>query len=153
MKQMWMRLLGKKRKGFTLVELLIVIIIIGILAGAMLLVAGSGTDKAEATRIVSDLRTIKSAAMMYYADNGSWTNDLDNLKSYMGSSGVDTAQFNMLAVSNDYYIGRKVTSYDNGVKAKLKDMASKDKNLFGGSDRAVNTTAYNNEDWIYMQVR
>ena len=55
--------------GFTLVELLIVIIIIGILAGALLLITGAGSDKAEATRIVSDLNSLKSAAMMYHADN------------------------------------------------------------------------------------
>ena len=36
----------RKNKAFTLVELLIVIIIIGILAGMMMLSTGSATDKA-----------------------------------------------------------------------------------------------------------
>jgi len=57
------------RKGFTLVELLIVIIIIGILAGAMMMVAGGGRDAAEASKIISDLRTMKSAALMWMAEN------------------------------------------------------------------------------------
>ncbi len=69
-----MRCLNKYRraKGFTLVELLIVIIIIGILAGMMMLSTGAATDKAEAAKVVSNLRNIKSAVIMYYADYNKW---------------------------------------------------------------------------------
>lgn len=62
----------KKSKAFTLVELLIVIIIIGILAGMVMLTTGNATDKAEATRIISDMRNIKSACLMYYAEHSTW---------------------------------------------------------------------------------
>ena len=62
----------EQRLGFTLVELLIVIIIIGILAGMLLLAVGSATDKAEAAKIVNLLRNYKSATMMYYGDNDEW---------------------------------------------------------------------------------
>lgn len=51
---------------------LIVIIIIGILAGMLLLAVGSATDKAEATKIVNALRNYKSATLMYYTDNSNW---------------------------------------------------------------------------------
>ena len=60
---------NKKYSAFTLVELLIVIIIIGILAGAMMLIVHSGNHAAEAAKIISDLRSLKSAAMLYYLDN------------------------------------------------------------------------------------
>ena len=59
-----------RKKGFTLVELLIALIIIGILAGALLLTMANAQAKAEATRVVSDLRNLKSAAIFYYVDKG-----------------------------------------------------------------------------------
>lgn len=68
---------NRARKGFTLVELLIVIIIIGILAGAMMLVAGGGRDSAEASKIISNLRNIKAAALMWIAENPSGLSNKD----------------------------------------------------------------------------
>lgn len=62
----------KKKKAFTLVELLIVIIIIGILAGMLLIAVGSAVDRAEATKIINTLRSYKSATLMYYGEYNRW---------------------------------------------------------------------------------
>ena len=57
------------KSGFTLVELLIVIVIIGILAGGLMLAMTSSRDSANASVLVSDLRNTKSAGLMWFADN------------------------------------------------------------------------------------
>lgn len=63
---------SRKARAFTLVEILIVIIIVGILAGMMMLVSMSATQKAEATRISGEIRSMKAAALFYYNDEGEW---------------------------------------------------------------------------------
>ena len=76
----------RSRKGFTLTELLITIIIIGILATSLLLTFANAKDRSTATRIVADLMTLKRASCFFYADKGRWPleGDLGDLVSYMG---------------------------------------------------------------------
>ena len=48
-----------KRKGFTLVELLIIMIVLSILTGAMMLSSTEITASADASRIINNLVNIK----------------------------------------------------------------------------------------------
>ncbi|WP_419077089.1 prepilin-type N-terminal cleavage/methylation domain-containing protein [Phascolarctobacterium faecium] len=57
----------KNQKGFTLVELVVVIAIIGILAGIAVPRFLDATASARGAKIVADMRTIQSAEMIYYA--------------------------------------------------------------------------------------
>lgn len=142
----------RKRKGFTLVELLIVIIIIGILAGSMMLVAGSGTDKATATKIASDLRSLKSACLMYYADKNAWptTNFHTAITPYMDRAVSSDFTYETTATSGDYVGFTNATTLTTGVKSKLQDMAAAS-GLLSAADGS--TTAYTNGATVYMRVR
>ena len=82
------------RKGFTLVELLIVIGIIGVL-GAMGLIGGKEANNiATATKIVEDFHIISAAMDMYYADN----------KSEIDKDGGTTIDGAKIATSIESYI-------------------------------------------------
>lgn len=61
-------MINNKRRGFTLVELLIVIVVIGILAGGMMLASGSATESAKASVVLSGLRGAKGAALDWFVN-------------------------------------------------------------------------------------
>lgn len=60
------------QKGFTIVELLIVIVVIGILAAIAFVAYGSVTKKARDSERLSDVKAISSKMEEYYATNASY---------------------------------------------------------------------------------
>ena len=58
-----------KRNGFTLVELLIVIVVIGVLSAMMMLSSSESVSTAKATNIINNLQILERATVAWYADN------------------------------------------------------------------------------------
>ena len=73
-----MKKLFKNKKGFTLVELMVVVAILGILVAVAIPVYNSVTTKAEINTCAANLRTIESAIMQAEVNNDTVTaGDLD----------------------------------------------------------------------------
>ncbi len=77
------KLFTKKRKGFTLIELIVVIAILGILAAIAVPKLGSFREGAEDKAKEADKKVIESAVAMYHVNHGVWPNDVSQLSEYL----------------------------------------------------------------------
>jgi prepilin-type N-terminal cleavage/methylation domain-containing protein len=57
-------------RAFSLPEVLIVVVILGILSGCLMLVFGGSQENAKASKIFADLDAVKMAALAYAKDHG-----------------------------------------------------------------------------------
>ena len=65
-------------QGFTLVELLIVIVILGILAGIVVFAVNGITDRGKTSACKADVETVTVASEAYYAKNGTYATAIDD---------------------------------------------------------------------------
>lgn len=78
---------GHRRSGFTLVELLIVVVVIGILAAIAIPRFQSTKGKAYLASVKSDLKNLSTAEESFFYEHRTYSTDVDSLKA-VASPGV-----------------------------------------------------------------
>jgi type II secretion system protein G len=78
-----------KKKGFTLIELMVVIAIIGILATIITASLSTAKAKGRDAKRISDIKTIQTALALYYNDNQFYP--INIYSTYDSSNGVSPA--------------------------------------------------------------
>jgi prepilin-type N-terminal cleavage/methylation domain-containing protein len=91
---------NKARKGFTLIEILVVVTIIGILASITLLGLGPARRSAQDTAKIANLRSVQSALEVYFNKNGTYP-DLD-------APDMPTATGNWDTLENAVYLNARL---------------------------------------------
>lgn len=69
----------KSSSGFTLTEMMIVLVILAVLAAIALLIINSNTDHAKRNTCDTNIRIIEGAVSFYYAQVGTWPSSVDDL--------------------------------------------------------------------------
>lgn len=85
---------GVRRRGFTLIEILIVVLILGILAAVVVASLNTTTDDAKKNAFAASIKIFANASMRYAVDTGAYVGD--------GSSGQVPAGFAPYINSNSY---------------------------------------------------
>ena len=73
------RMLKRDSRGFTLVELMVVLLIIGILVAIAIPIYNSTQKKAKERACEANIRTIEGAAAQYYSSEGKWPTSMNDL--------------------------------------------------------------------------
>lgn len=73
-------LLNRQRKGFTLIEILVVVVIIAILAAISVPMYVDYVQGARASDAQSQIGAIYNASKMYYQEKGEWASDTNDLE-------------------------------------------------------------------------
>ena len=89
------------KKGFTLVELLVVISIIGLLSTIAIVSLGSARAKSRDTKRIADMKQISTALEQYYSDLGGYPAVGTMLATWVSNATAPTAP----ATANDVILG------------------------------------------------
>jgi general secretion pathway protein G len=103
------------RRGFTLVELIVVIAIIAILGAVIAPNAFKAIEKARISAAVGHLNAVKTASMQYYADLGKWPTSHQNLTTSTGDAAWDGPYLDKWPAATPWSAGTYTYMSDSGV--------------------------------------
>jgi general secretion pathway protein G len=67
------------QRGFTLIEALVVVVILGLLAAVMVFAVGGSNDKAKSSACATEEKTVATAVELYHATEGDFPDSVDDL--------------------------------------------------------------------------
>lgn len=74
---------GRGRGGFSLIEVMVVVVIIALLAGIVGISVSGYTDRGRKTKAKADLANIASAIKSYYGDNGRYPDPAEGIEALL----------------------------------------------------------------------
>ena len=69
--------MSKNKRGFTLIEIIVVIAVIAVLTGIVVPVVGKILEEAKVSKAKTDVDTLSKAILSLYKDTAFWPNSLD----------------------------------------------------------------------------
>ena len=150
----------KTKKGFTLVELLIVIMVIGVLSSMMMISSTESITSAKASDIITGLNNIKIAALAHYVDSFDKYNsasppalDIENIKPYLNNGNSLPSGYGVENNNKSWFATYKFSDSNTEIKSKLASRAQSSGLIAGTSDTNPSTNPYTNGDTVYLQIR
>jgi prepilin-type N-terminal cleavage/methylation domain-containing protein len=117
-----------KRKGFTLIELMVVVLIVGILAAASIPLMRGRIDSAKWSEANATAGTIKSAVRVYFSETSGDTTKINAIKTALSTSSTQTALgFSATDLEGTYFTAADytITNVDTDGNATITVKTSK----------------------------